>query len=481
MPCVRIFVSILILLGSLSCSLGEKAPSVIVITVDSLPYDSILCTNDQSKGFQTICDEMARFTHAFTPSILAQPTIASLLTALYPIDHGVHHNADEILSAKYVTIAEAALTKGFKTSFFSGGVPIFRRSGIQQGFEVFDDNLSLDVNRFYKPALDTFKALLSWIDDEGRGRPFLSFVYLPDMQFPEFATVDNKGFSREESYDGQLMELDESVEYLISGLKKQGEWNKNWIFFLGINGRASTGRAGEPPGLDLLHENTRVTLFAKKPEREKDRTNPWVVDMPISLVDVGRTLFDILGVDPIAATTNHFDSVSLKNKLLNYEKQNVDNRMLILESGWGYWHDLGPIRYAFQLQNYLLVHDKTLKVFNTAVDRNQIYPLDRQTALQTEVIIKALGIIDTLQLPSWEVYDSEGYATLTAKIPADFRSLESSDAYLEAWKAIEGVTDKERTANLQKYLKIDLDIQKLNYVRGSLWDTRRDLIKISSH
>src|SRR5690606_23100084 len=134
-PCVRTLVLIFIFLLNASCTLREKDPSVIVIAADSLPYDAILCTNsDQGTGFGAICQEMARFTHSFTPSTLAQPAVASLLTALYPIDHGVHHNGDDILSAKYITVAEAAVRNGYRTGFFSGGVPIFRRSGLQQGF-----------------------------------------------------------------------------------------------------------------------------------------------------------------------------------------------------------------------------------------------------------------------------------------------------------------------------------------------------------
>ncbi len=493
MPCVRIVVLILLMLSSVSCSLGEKTPSIIVIAVDSLPYNSILCAdNELNKGFSVVCDQMARFTHAFTPSILAQPAIASILTALYPIDHGVHHNGDDILSAKYSTIAEAAIRKGYRTSFFSGGAPIFRRSGLQQGFEVFDDTLALDINRFYRPVLETFKAFLSWQKSEASSGSYLSFIYIPDLQFPETATVDNKGVAREQSYSGQLMELDESMEYLIKELKKRGEWNKNWIFFMGLNGHTPQERLNEAPGLNLFHENTRATLFVKKPEKEKDRINPWVVDMQVSLVDVGRTLFDIVGEDPISATANHFSSLTLKNKLLNYERNNVKDRMLILESAWGYWKDIGPIRYAFQLENYLLIHDKTLKVYNTAVDRNQIYPLDYRTALQTESIVRALEIIDTLQLPPWEIYDIEGYKSYLLRGPTTYQSIEPSEKYIEAWgktekresaegpKAFEAV-EKERALKAQKYLKIDLDIQRLNFIKGSLWDTRRDYLKIDSH
>jgi hypothetical protein len=243
----------------LGCEFHDTKPSILVIAIDSMPYDSILCNDThRDAGFQNVCDEMARFTHAFTPSILGQSAMASLLTGLYPFDHGVRHNGDDAIPAYIETVAEVAVKNHYRTSFFSGGVPIFRKSGIQQGFEVFDDNIGIDKDRYYRPVMENFSTFLKWAK-ESRD-PFLSFIYLPDLQFPEFSTIDREGLARERSPVGQLSEIGESVDFLIREMKSKRIWNSTWVFVVGLNGVASESRKKELPGTNLFFENTRVTL-----------------------------------------------------------------------------------------------------------------------------------------------------------------------------------------------------------------------------
>ena len=68
---------------------------MLVIAVDELTATDVICSQDDSprSGFQLLCNESVRFTHAFTPSTLTVPALASLLTGHYPIQHRVRHNS----------------------------------------------------------------------------------------------------------------------------------------------------------------------------------------------------------------------------------------------------------------------------------------------------------------------------------------------------------------------------------------------------
>ncbi len=383
------------------CNLSEKQPSVLVIAVDSLSYDAILCTESENyKGFKTVCDEMTRFTHAYTTSILAEPALASLLTGLYPFDHKARHNAS-VLSAQNKLSSEVAIEKSYRTSFFSGGPPIFRKSGLHQGFEIFDDNININIDHYYRPVNDTFNLFTGWLKNEVLKDPFFSFIYVPDLQFKNLKTVDNKGIERERAYSGQIMELDESLDFLIKNLKKMDRWNSSWIFIVGLNGQAGYSRANEIEGTNLYPEKTRVTLFVKKPEKEKDKTNSWVMDAPVTVADVGKTLFDILEYPAQESILKELKIISLKPKIETLKKDEDEKRFILMESAWPSWREVGKVRYALQIDNYLITYDQKTKVYNTVVDRNQQYTLDQSTINNNSLLKDGIELLRSIDAHPW--------------------------------------------------------------------------------
>lgn len=428
----------------MGCSLSEKAPSVLVIAVDSLPYDAILCTEGENyKGFKIVCDEMTRFTHAYTTSILAVPALGSLLTGLYPYDHEARHNGST-LSAQYKLSSEVALEKSYRTSFYSGGPPIFRKTGLHQGFEVFDDNINISLNKYYRPSIESFNLFLNWLKSDSSKDPYFSFIYVPDLQFSYFKTIDNKGFEREHTYKGQMLEFDESLDHLITELKKQDRWNNSWVFIVGLNGLTNP-RANEVIGTNLYHENIRVMLFAKKPEKERDQKKAWVVDMPVSLVDIGKTIFEIIGESSQEGILPEVKGISLKHKLETLKKDDSLQRYILIESAWPLWREIGKTRYALQVDDYLILYDKNLKIFNTVVDRNQIYPLNRKSIGSNSIISNAIEVLNSIDPKPWDGIpevdiDRYQFATkfwtapdLDSDLLSDLKHLEKVDVKVQAW------------------------------------------------
>ncbi len=366
-----------------ACTWESKSPSFLVVAVDSFPFESVKCNDfEKNKGFKIICDEMIRFTHAYTPSILTQPSLASLFTGKYPFEHGVWNNGPTYLSAKLLTSAEVAVQKGYKTLFVSGGVPAWKRSGLDQGFEIFEDNISVDYRRYYREVAVNVGIFTDWLKKEVDETPFYAFLYLNDLQFPDFPTVDNDGFPREKTYEGQLREIDESLERLFEELKKQNVWNKTWIIVVGVNGLSRDIRLDEAIGTNLYHENTNVALFIKPPSTQEHPKAVRTIDSNVSLVDVGRLLFDLLDFEFYETTKSFFKTISLKKYILSNVEEDA-GRILLFESGWPQWRQVGQTKFALQKDNYLLVYEEKPKLFNTLIDRNQVYPIDyKQNSFQ---------------------------------------------------------------------------------------------------
>lgn len=389
----------LVAVCQLGCEWENKRPSFLIITIDSLPFDAIHCNETEKyKGFKSVCEEMVRFTHAYTPSIMSQAAIASFLTGKYPFEHGVWNNGSSFLSAKFKTSSEVAYAAGYKTSFVSGGPPIWRKSGLEQGFESFDDHIFVDFGKYYRPVFENLKVMQDWIGNLSRGDQFFSFLYLPDLQFPEIPTVDNDGFARETTYGGQFSEIDESLESFFEFLKKENRWKNTWIIVAGLNGVSREVRAKDFQGTNLYHENTNVALFIKPPQKQEHQKFSWTVDFNTSLVDVGRTLFDLLNNEFYDTTTTLFQTISLKNALSGTGNSAQQDRVLLFESGWPQWRRLGKTLFALQKENFFMLYENPPKLFNTLIDRNQVYPIDiQQSSMQvlTQTANQLIGLLNT--------------------------------------------------------------------------------------
>jgi hypothetical protein len=118
-----------------------------------------------------------RFTHAFTTSTQAVPALSSVLTGELPSATGLRDNGTGFLSAKWETAAEIAVASGFKTLFLSGGSPVIGRTGLSQGFEIFDDYIQPTVDRVFRPLKDSAKMLGNWLSTTSKNHLFLqSFI-----------------------------------------------------------------------------------------------------------------------------------------------------------------------------------------------------------------------------------------------------------------------------------------------------------------
>lgn len=376
--CFCLFLFASVVSGCLS-NQSEKS-SVLVIAVDSLGVEDVPCSENYGEpssksGFATLCQDSVRFTHAYTPSSLAQPTLASLLTARYPHEHGVWHNGEQFLTARIETASESASQQGYHTSMFSGGPPIWSKSGLRQGFELFEDHIRIGTNLFYRPFHESTRMFLNWIDREVRGEPFFSVVYVPDLQFENFATQSDLGEIRDRSFKSQLAELDESLSYLFRNLKKRHIWHSTNVILVGLNGRANSIRLNELKSFNLYSEGTKVALLIKPTHKKRDLGLRWKVDRNVSLVDVGATLYELVGVKAPHIPDRFFQVVSLKKVIEEMEYEWEEPRMILLESAWPQWRASTGSRFAIRKGSHLLLFDTDMKIFNTLTDRQESTPL----------------------------------------------------------------------------------------------------------
>ena len=99
-----------LLIAAMGCgAVSPAATDLLLITIDTLRADRLACYGGPPDLGRAICDlaeEGTRFAWAFSTAPSTIPSVASLLTSLYPAFHGVGQGVHFYLSNEAVSVAE---------------------------------------------------------------------------------------------------------------------------------------------------------------------------------------------------------------------------------------------------------------------------------------------------------------------------------------------------------------------------------------
>ncbi|HET6267651.1 MAG TPA: sulfatase-like hydrolase/transferase, partial [Acidobacteriota bacterium] len=183
------------LIGIVAC---EKPPAnpiaqsynLIFITVDTLRADHTPFGGYSRKTMPATAEffqDGINLTQAETVVSLTNPAYASLMTGLYPYHHGVTKMHRELNDANK-TLSEILREHGYDTAgFISSFVLIGRLSGINQGFDLYDDEISERVytrENYERRAAQTIASVVSWLRKRPRDQKFFLFIHLIDPHGP---------------------------------------------------------------------------------------------------------------------------------------------------------------------------------------------------------------------------------------------------------------------------------------------------------
>jgi len=191
-------------------ALDADAP-VLLITVDSLRRDHVSAYAEgtvATPSIDEIADGGVLFENAVTPLPSALPAHAAIMTGIHPVRSGVLTDTHS-LGARYETLAERLGNEGYATAGFVSSAALRVGSGIEQGFQAYDDDFGTGIRGLRRlrtaglvlkwwvhtrggggvPAMqerageETLGRALAWLGDHGR-RPFLLWVHLNEPHAP---------------------------------------------------------------------------------------------------------------------------------------------------------------------------------------------------------------------------------------------------------------------------------------------------------
>jgi len=341
-------VGVTILLAHQACGPGGdlqdsgRAENAIVVVIDTLRADHLGCYGHR-RPTSPFIDGLARdgvlFRRAQATAPWTVPSTATVLTGLYPSEHGaelageIRHlgtTPPQQLAESVRSLGQILQGADFTTGLFSANPYLIGR--FKRGFEV------AEVGRFKGGELTD--KVLAFLASVGDRRFFLHLQYMdlhqpiePPREFAELFPVPFPGPRGEEHkewrfpdpsglgterflefrahkmalYDGAIRHVDSEVERLIQGLEQLGLADSTLLVVTSDHGEEFWDHAeieaelgGDPReyygighGHSMFQEQLRVPLIFSGPHTASGRET----NAPVSLVDLAPTLLELLAVE----------------------------------------------------------------------------------------------------------------------------------------------------------------------------------------
>ena len=307
----------------------RKAPlNVILISIDTLRADHLGCYGYErptSPTLDALATNAVQFASVTAPSPWTLPSHATLLTGLYPHNHGVK-NYGTRLDEKTPTIASVLAAKGYLTKAIVNHHFLGPNFGLMRGFEDFEYVSEWSDDPDERRLIDrgdliTQKAL-DWLAQTDS--PFFLFLHYFDLHSdyaarPEYRALFAGDYAgpidgtneqllsiranrvRLEAadrdhlvalYDAEIRQLDDQLARLMRWLDEQGLSERTLLVVTSDHGEEFMEHGSVLHGRTMYQEVIAIPLLVRGPGIPRGTR----VAQNVSLADVAPTLLDVLGL-----------------------------------------------------------------------------------------------------------------------------------------------------------------------------------------
>lgn len=298
----------------------SQEPNIALITIDTWRAD-YLSIYGSGKVKTPNLDYYAKngiyLKEVETPCPATTPAHASILTGLYPKNHGIRDNHHFKLKKEVKTIGELLKEKGYYNIAVVSASPLRKVYGLNKGFEIYDDEgLGVQGDESlvpsYRKGEKSVERALKYVSDNKLKKIFLwlhiyepHVPYEPPLEF--YKEYENDPYGGEVAYSDRM--IGDFIKKLI-GLKDE-RW---FIVITSDHGEGLNDNLEKTHGILLFKETRLVPLIIYDTKMKLEKK----VEGVRSLIDVAPTIAEIANINYI------FDGVSLFKK--------VERRVLFSET-----------------------------------------------------------------------------------------------------------------------------------------------------
>ena len=285
-------------------------PNMLVYVVDALRPDSLGCYGNQEVETNAV-DALARdgvlFENAFAQSSWTRPSMATILTGLYPGAHGVL-GREHRLSPHLTLLPEILRRYGYRTGFITTNPNVGSVFGFDQGWDMFQELYERrDEGRVRSTELITRSdavtdAAVAWIDRVTQ--PFFLVILAVDPHWPYEPLepfdryVPEASGDRERTkglYQGEVAANDDAFGQLLAYLNDRNLYDDTTIVFTSDHGEEFWEHGERGHGRTLYEESIRVPLVIRS-LHAGPMTGGRRMDQPVQSVDIVPTLLTLAGL-----------------------------------------------------------------------------------------------------------------------------------------------------------------------------------------
>ncbi len=286
----------------------ETGLNTLLVIVDGLRPDR-LGFNGYEPAHTPVIDGLARsglrYENLVAPSSWALPNVATLLTGVHPLAHGLGLRPQRVLSPRIGTLAESASWAGFTTACFTSSAVISDQTGLDRGYEtLFGGPVS---------PVSLVERAIDWLPEASQFEWFLTLhfdhptapheplkedlVEVSQRADPDLVERLRALDSRPGAAEGVAMEVgpladaevagvDRALGMFLDELERRGLRERTLVVVVGSHGQEFYEHLGRGQGQTLWDEVVRVPLVAAGPGVSRLSTPPIVEREMIQMTDV---------------------------------------------------------------------------------------------------------------------------------------------------------------------------------------------------
>jgi arylsulfatase A-like enzyme len=371
---------------------GCAGCNVLLITLDTVRADHLPCYGygiDTAPNLCGLAEEGALFTNAISQSAWTLAAHASILTGLYPFQHGAENGSTPI-EDDAPRLARIMRRNHYTTGAIVSSRFVNASYGFKRGFQYFDDSPDQRGNDNTYARKVTDKAL-SWLDEQSD--PFFLWLHFFDPHHAYLHhdsgfdyvfepaggfAVDYTGWNQHPSplldfvrenretlvslYDGEIYHTDQQIGRLLQHLRQTDRFDRTMVIVTSDHGEAFGDHDHVGHGKLLYQELIRVPLIVRIPGYSERR----VVDGFQETKDIFHTVLSVLGIDAQAGSGFNLLSDSRSYIYSEVNHKIPDKRVAVIHENW-------KMNYTF---------DGTVELFDLSEDpKEQINVAEENTEI----------------------------------------------------------------------------------------------------
>ena len=343
---------LLIGLGAAYFFLRPTRPNVVLITFDTTRADHIGSygyQNGLTEAFDQLAREGVLFEKAYAPAPLTLPSHSTMLTGLYPPEHGLRVNGAGRLARQIPLLPELLKQSGYHTGAFVAAFVLDSKFGLERGFDVYDDDLSETKAAIHsaerrREGASVVDAALKWLYSKPSG-PFFCWIHLYDAHGEYDPRKDQFGeqFARS-PYDAGIAVEVHQLERVRNFLKARGLDKNTYLIIAGDHGEGLDEHGEDEHGMLLYNSTLHVPFVIAGPSGCKAGHR---VTENVSLVDMTPTILDLLQIPAPKHVSGRSLTSALAGAPLDDRPLYAETEAPFLDNRWSPLHAVFSGRWKY--------------------------------------------------------------------------------------------------------------------------------------